>query len=64
MLWPGSWLRVSIPWKMKVLVSLKIHKSFKDPQERFQRYVRSYMSEVSDPEYWMDVHYVTDEIDG
>jgi hypothetical protein len=49
---------------MKVLVSLKIHKSFKDPQERFQRYVRSYMSEVSDPEYWMDVHYVTDEIDG
>ena len=27
MLWPGSWLRVSIPWNMKVLVSLKIHKS-------------------------------------
>ena len=49
---------------MKVLVSLKIHKSFKDPQERFQRYVRSYMSEVSDPEHWMDVHYGTDEIDG
>ena len=49
---------------MKVLVSLKIHKSFKDPQERFERYVHSYMSEVSGPECWMDVRHETNDMDG
>ena len=36
----------------------------KDPQERFERYVHSYMSEVSGPECWMDVRHETNDMDG
>ena len=34
-----------------------------DPVQRRERYIHSHMSEISDPEYWMDLHHGDDGLD-
>jgi hypothetical protein len=35
-----------------------------DAEQRRERYIHSFMSEVSDPEYWMDIHHGDAEVEG
>ena len=35
-----------------------------DADQRRERYIHSFMSEVSDPEYWMDIHHGDEEVEG
>ena len=35
-----------------------------DAEQRRERYIHSFMSEVSDPEYWMDIYHGDAEVEG